>query len=363
LEIGRDLSRLVHDGSVGDGSSPLRVARATAPIRICDNGGWTDTWFAGHGRVFNIAVTPRVAAQVRLHRSGSRVGPVTIHVESPAESNSSSGPEAPPERHPLIEATVEEIGVPEDLPAEIRISSEVAPGSSTGTSAAAAVALIAALDALTPGRMSRHEIAATAHRIEVDRLGLQSGVQDQLCAAYGGVNHIEVSAYPEATVTQIPLTNGLRGELERRLVLVCLGRPHVSSDVHDRVIAALAEAGGSSPLLAGLRRAADDARDAVCAGDLVALGRTMSSNTELQRQLHPDLVSADAQRVIDTAAAVGALGWKVNGAGGEGGSVTVLCGPEGEAPRRIRSALVEADPLLRVVPTTLSREGVRVWGE
>lgn len=354
---------LVHDGSVGDGPKPLRVARATAPIRICDNGGWTDTWFAGHGRVFNIAVTPCVAAEVRLSRAGIRADRVTIHVESPVEPNSSVGPDAPPGRHRLIEATLEQMGLPEDVSAEIAVSSLVPPGSSTGTSAAASVALIAALDTLTPGRMTRHEIAATAHRIEVDRLGLQSGVQDQLCAAYGGVNYIEVSAYPETTVTQIPLSDGVRRELERRLVLVCLGRPHVSSDVHDRVIAALAGAGGSSPLLAGLRRAADNARDAVCAGDLVALGRTMSSNTELQRQLHPGLVSADAQVVIDTAAAAGALGWKVNGAGGEGGSITILCGPEEEAPRRFRSALVEADPLLRVVPTTLSREGVRVWEE
>ena len=30
------------------------VITASAPVRICDCGGWTDTWFAGHGRVFHI---------------------------------------------------------------------------------------------------------------------------------------------------------------------------------------------------------------------------------------------------------------------------------------------------------------------
>jgi len=25
---------------------PLRIINSTAPIRVCDNGGWTDTWFA-----------------------------------------------------------------------------------------------------------------------------------------------------------------------------------------------------------------------------------------------------------------------------------------------------------------------------
>ena len=37
---------------------PLRIINAVAPIRICDNGGWTDTWFAGHGKIFNIGVYP-----------------------------------------------------------------------------------------------------------------------------------------------------------------------------------------------------------------------------------------------------------------------------------------------------------------
>ena len=352
----------MHDGSVGNQSSPRRVLRAVAPIRICDNGGWTDTWFADHGRVFNIAVTPSVEVKVSLRPLGAQGDPVTLYLND-ADGSCSLGAEAVHRHSPLIGATVDEIGVPRDVSAEITISSEVPPGSSTGTSAAVSVALIAALDALTPGRMTRHEIAMTAHRVEVDRLSLQSGVQDQLCAAYGGVNYIEVPAYPEATVTQIPFSDEVRGELERRLVLVLLGRTHVSSDVHERVIDALAGEGPDSPLLVALRQAADDARDAASAADFAALGWAMTANTELQRQLHPDLISDEAQMVIDTAAGLGASGWKVNGAGGEGGSVTILTGPEKEARGRLGSAIVQADPSFRLVPTTLSREGVRVWDE
>ena len=40
---------------------PLTTIRASAPTRICDMGGWTDTWFAEHGTVFSIAIEPRVA--------------------------------------------------------------------------------------------------------------------------------------------------------------------------------------------------------------------------------------------------------------------------------------------------------------
>ena len=43
----------------------MRTVTALAPIRICDCGGWTDTWFSRHGRVFNIAVRP--CAEVRVN--------------------------------------------------------------------------------------------------------------------------------------------------------------------------------------------------------------------------------------------------------------------------------------------------------
>jgi len=43
---------------------PLRVVNSAAPIRICDIGGWTDTWFAGHGKNFNIGVYPYVEVQI-----------------------------------------------------------------------------------------------------------------------------------------------------------------------------------------------------------------------------------------------------------------------------------------------------------
>jgi len=33
-----------------------RIINCVAPIRICDNGGWTDTWFAKTGKIFNIGV-------------------------------------------------------------------------------------------------------------------------------------------------------------------------------------------------------------------------------------------------------------------------------------------------------------------
>ncbi len=38
--------------------TPSLVIRATAPLRINDIGGWTDTWFSGEGKVLNMAMSP-----------------------------------------------------------------------------------------------------------------------------------------------------------------------------------------------------------------------------------------------------------------------------------------------------------------
>jgi D-glycero-alpha-D-manno-heptose-7-phosphate kinase len=341
--------------------APLRIVNSLAPIRVCDNGGWTDTWFAGHGKVFNIGVHPSVEVQVQVFRRADRPERIVVHAENYGERYAFEPHEPGTSRHPLLEAAIEEMGVPDDLAVEISIFSEAPAGCSTGTSASVTVALVGALDHLTPGTMTPHEVAATAHRVEVDRLGVQSGIQDQLCAAYGGVSYIEMFRYPHATVSPVRVPDPVWWELERRLVLVFLGRTHDSSGVHEQVIADLGEGEAASARLEPLRRTAERSRDAFSAGDFVALGQAMIDNTRAQAELHPALVSDHARHVIDVAAAHGALGWKVNGAGGEGGSLTLLCGPRAGAKRSLVRALPAADPLFQPIPTHLSRTGLRVW--
>jgi D-glycero-alpha-D-manno-heptose-7-phosphate kinase len=340
---------------------PLRIVNAVAPIRICDNGGWTDTWFAGHGKIFNIGVYPYVEVQIAVYPRTARPDHVVLHAENYGERFAINPGHPTYERHPLLEAAVEEVMPPKEYALEITIHSQVPAGASTGTSAAVTVALIGALDALTPGRLTLHEVAYAAHRVETQRLKLQSGIQDQLCAAYGSLNYIEMFTYPHATVSQIQVPNAVWWELERRLVLVFLGKTHSSSAVHEQVIAGLEREGDASPRLEALRHTAERSRDAICAGDFAAFGHAMSDNTTAQAELHPGLVNAEARELIALAQEYGAIGWKVNGAGGDGGSLTLLCGSSASAQRSLLRTVVETNPLLQPIPIYLSRFGLRVW--
>jgi D-glycero-alpha-D-manno-heptose-7-phosphate kinase len=339
---------------------PLAIINSVAPIRVCDNGGWTDTWFAGYGCIFNIGVYPYAEAQIAVFPSCSRPDRIVIHAENFGERYALT-PEKHWDKHPLLEAAIEYMHIPKDMCFEVTLFSEAPSGASTGTSAAVTVALIGALDLLTPGRLTLHEVASVAQKIETEMLGQQCGIQDQLCSAYGGINYIEMFNYPHASVSQISLPNSVWWELERRLVLVYLGRSHSSSRVHEMVIRGLENAGPGCPQLEALRRTAPRSRDALYAADFAALGRAMTDNTDAQANLHPDLVSPDAQRVIEIARAHGALGWKVNGAGGDGGSLTLLTGGESAVKRAMIRAIQQENPLFQNIPIYLSRSGLRVW--
>jgi D-glycero-alpha-D-manno-heptose-7-phosphate kinase len=342
---------------------PSWIITATAPIRICDIGGWTDTWVARRGLVLNIAVTPLVVVRIDVFPRDTRESRVVINAEnyqlrySPALEGSAWGP------HPLLEAALRTMRPPESVDVEVTIRSDAPPGASTGSSAAVLVALLAALNRLAGRDRTPHQIADQAHRVETEQLGGQSGVQDQLCSALGGVNFIQIAEYPRASVLPVDLPDEMMQELERRLVLIYLGRPHSSSAIHERVMQKLERLGPDCAPLEALRHAASRAHDALRAGDFTTFGQSMTDNTLAQAQLDGDLVHPEAWRVGEIAAARGALGWKVNGAGGDGGSITVLCGSNAKAKGAMVRAIERESSALRLIPINLSREGVRVCQE
>jgi D-glycero-alpha-D-manno-heptose-7-phosphate kinase len=339
---------------------PLSIINSVAPIRICDNGGWTDTWFAGHGKIFNIGVYPYAEVQIKVFPDGPQQDRIVINAENYGERYTMIR-EKRWDKHPLLEASIEYMRVPNDLTFEITLYSEAPGGASTGTSAAVTVALIGALDCLTPGRLTPHEVALAAQRIETEMLGGQCGIQDQLCSAYGGINYIEMFNYPYASVSQLQIPNATWWELERRLALVYLGKSHRSSEVHEMVIQHLENAGPDCQQLSDLRMTAPKSRDALYATDFGALGNAMTENTEAQKRLHPALISPEAARVIEIAREHGALGWKVNGAGGDGGSVTILCNDISQVKRLMIREIEQENPLFKNIPIYLSRYGLRVW--
>jgi D-glycero-alpha-D-manno-heptose-7-phosphate kinase len=338
-----------HHDQHGHEAMPALI-EATAPVRICDLGGWTDTWFGGPGRVVNLGVAPGVTVAIREHDGPE---PVVLDVGAYGHRYPVTPRAARTPRHPLLEAAIDAVPPPAGRRVVIDVRSAVPSGCGAGTSAAIAVALLGALHAWRGDAVDPRVVADAAHHLEVDGLGQESGVQDQLSAAFGGISSITIDPYPDAAVEALPAWPGL----STRLSLVFLGRPHRSSALHEQVIEHVQ--GRPAPVFDRLRDAANAARDAVLAQDLAAFGAAMVANTDAQDALHPALVGDDARRTIEIARERGALGWKVNGAGGDGGSVTFLS-PTAEAKSELEASIVAADLDYGVLPVAISDRGLEI---
>lgn len=338
-----------------------RGARASAPVRVADVGGWTDTWFGSPGRVCHLAVGPGVTAVARVLPADDAVGGA-VHLVAPDVGLDALVRAEPVDVDPLLGhavlAGLDGARIDPAVRVELEVRSAVPPGASLGTSAAVLVAVLAALDALVApvaGRPVRSgpELARLAHEVETERAGRQAGVQDQWAAAMGGAGLLAIGPYPDVRHEALEVPAEALEALGDRLVTVVFG-PHDSSAVHRQVIDALVTCSGvehhhAREALASLSRLAGDAADALRAGDLERWAEVLVASVDAQAALHPGLVGEPHRRALDVARVTGARGWKVNGAGGDGGSLTVLVGPEPGAADALGAALAAADPTWRVL--------------
>ena len=329
--------------------TPIRVS---APTRIADLGGWTDTWFAGHGVVCHLAVWPGVDVTLAPGEGPAGVEVCLRNFDREWHWTPGTPPQVCPD--PLIGACLDDAEVP-DGAWLLEVGSAVPPGASMGTSASVCVAVLAALDRLRGATLDPALLARRAHAVETQRLGQQSGIQDQWAAAAGGINLITMDAYPHARCESLTVTDDTRRAIEAQLLVVLLARGHDSSAVHELVVRQLADAGPDDPRLEALRLCAHEGADALRAGDLRGYGAVLTRNTESQAALHPSLVNDEARGIIAAVTGPDTLGVKVNGAGGAGGSLTVLAtSHEGRA--RLVARLTANCPGARVLDVTLARQ-------
>jgi D-glycero-alpha-D-manno-heptose-7-phosphate kinase len=327
---------------------------ATAPVRVADVGGWTDTWFGSPGRVCHLAVGPGVEVTASW---GEPSDGGAVHLVAPDVGlDRLVDPQRPAAAHPLLDhavaAILDGVELPADRGIEARIASHVPPGASLGTSAAVLVALLGALDGLVSDvpRLP-DDLAVLAHRVETVRAGREAGVQDHWAAAAGGAGLLAIGPYPEVRREPIAVPPRAIAELDDRLVTVVFGA-HDSSLVHAQVINAMTGCGGAEHdrarhALRRLSSLAGDAAAALADGQVDPWAEVLVASTEAQRDLHAGLVGAAHQAAIDVAASLGAAGWKVNGAGGDGGSLTVVAGAGGAD--ELGAAVAAVDPTWRVL--------------
>ncbi len=298
------------------------MLQTSAPYRILDCGGWTDTSFmpGGQGNCCNVAISLSVYVDFESDGSNS----LTARHRTSDQSESIRLPFGGKPKT-LAEAAVATLKLGPYAGGEIVVKSDVPPGSGLGGSASYSVALLAVLK---PKLLAdRHHLAELAWSLEAEWLGNSCGTQDQMAAAFGGVSYSKIT-YPNFTHQAIELGDNFLSRLQTSLMLVYTGESHFSSAMHQTVVNELA-AGNQTVVEAfrALKKCGLAAAKALQEGDYIGYCRVLNDNWQAQKALHPKITTHAIESLHGVVRAIDpTCAFKGSGAGG-GGSVAILVEP------------------------------------
>lgn len=225
---------------------------------------------------------------------------------------------------------------------EINLDVNIPIGGGLGSSAAVAVATIAAVSAYNELDLKEEEIAKYAHEVE---LAVQKSASplDTTISTYGGLIYLEANAEDIMQLDidyDIPVVIGYtdtRGDTGKLVEAVKIKR-----DVYPEII---------NPVIDSIEIITEEAKEAILNNDKKRIGELMNINHGLLDALGVN--TKELSNMVYTARNAGACGSKITGAGG-GGSIIAYC-PDGTD--KVISAINETESALKA---DISREGVKI---
>ncbi len=309
---------------------------ARAPMRISFGGGGTDleAYYSRYGGVVVSAAIDKYFYAV-VSESGSQSLQLisanygSFHLQETVEDLVWDGNLA------LPKAVVDHFGLPPGY--DVFMASEIPPGTGLGSSSAAAVCLCLALSAKQGKATSREELAHLASHLEIERLGMPIGKQDQYASAFGGINVITFGR-EGVDVEPLNLSPERVKELEGNLMLFFMGSSRSSSTILRQQQESTRR--GEKRVLESLHAIKEMAlqmRTEMEHGDLSVVGQLMDRAWEQKKRLARTVTNQSIDESYQIAKEAGALGGKVTGAGG-GGFLLLYCPPDHqpEVTQRLR---------------------------
>jgi D-glycero-alpha-D-manno-heptose-7-phosphate kinase len=329
-----------------------KVIEALAPARIDLAGGTLDLWplhvLHPGSTTVNLAIDRFAGCRVGGAKTGLRVRSRDGSLEKAAQTAAELLGEP---RTALVGSLLEALEI--RRPLDIEFWSGVPFGSGLGGSSALTVALMGALERLSPRNLSGVDRVDFVRDVETRVLGKPAGVQDYYPPLEGGV-HV-ITFRPGRTSGERLDPDG--AAWEKHLTLFDSGVSHSSGMNNWQILRGRLEGDAAvAANLEGVRRAAAAMAEAVRGGDFPAMGRALAGEWEARRKLAPVVSTPTIERAIAAAVAAGAWGGKACGAGG-GGCVVFLSPEESTTGvRRALSGLGDGS----VVPVRVVEEGLRV---
>jgi D-glycero-alpha-D-manno-heptose-7-phosphate kinase len=201
---------------------------------------------------------------------------------------------------------------------DINIFSDLPARTGLGSSSSFTVGFLNSLYAFNAQSKSGMELAQEAIRIEKDILGENVGVQDQLAAAIGGFNHMELSK-SGFKVNPVHITQERKSELEKNLVLYYTGISRFATEVLKEQVEKTKE----KKIQVELKDIYDMVQSGmeILTNSNIALsefGKLLNETWTAKKKLSSAISNGDLDEMYNLAMKSGSLGGKLLGAGGGG---------------------------------------------
>jgi D-glycero-alpha-D-manno-heptose-7-phosphate kinase len=317
------------------------------PFRVSLFGGGTDhpSWFNEHGgEVVGMAINKYCYISARY------LPPFFDHrfriVWSKVESINS----VDEIQHPAVRGILDYMDVTDGL--EIHHDADLPARSGLGSSSSFSVGLLSAIHALRREFVGPQDLAKQAIHIERNVLKESVGCQDQIWAAYGGLNRIIFDKRGSFSVHPLIVSLERQRQLTESLFLVFTGLTRFSSDFAAEQIANIKVRTAELKELQQMSNYAcallQDPRVPIS-----EIGKLLHRSWLVKRRLASTVSSSAIDEIYEAAIDAGATGGKILGAGG-GGFMLLFADPEKRASIRARlKGLVE-------VPIDVDYDGSKV---
>ncbi len=282
------------------------------PFRVSLFGGGTDypKWYLQHGgAVLGFAINKYCYISIRP------LPPFFEYRHRIVYSKVENVNEISDIQHPAVRGVLMEKGI--DIGVEIHHDGDLPARSGLGSSSSFTVGLLNALAALKGPMVDKKQLAREAIRIEQQVIQEHVGSQDQVWAAYGGLNRIEFLKNGDFDVQPAIVAPVRRKALLDSLQLYFTGFSRSASEIAKKQIDNIDRRQKHLETMKGL---VDEAL-VVLQSDgrpLSEIGVLLHESWRLKRELADDITTPEIDSIYAAAREAGATGGKLLGAGGGG---------------------------------------------
>ena len=282
------------------------------PFRVSLFGGGSDypKWFREHGgAVFGFAINKYCYISVRP------LPPFFEHRHRIVYSQVENVTEIDEIQHPAVRAVLMDQKI--DIGLEIHHDGDLPARSGLGSSSSFTVGLLNALSALKGHMMGKRDLAEQAIRIEQQVIEEHVGSQDQVWAAYGGLNRIDFLKSGDFDVRPAILTAARRKELLGSMLLFFTGLSRYAPEIAKKQIDNLDKRQSQLRTMVGL---VDEAIGVLQSDHrpVREVGELLHQSWRLKKELADDVTTPKIDEIYEAARDAGAVGGKLLGAGGGG---------------------------------------------